>query len=103
MDTVYILLDGEGTDKNFYQFLQLQMDNDKRTIETALRHSGPLRDVLNNYLASEIGTEEQWELGACAFVYSKFFVAAYNASYLTLNKKYPIYCKHATAMRTTLC
>ena len=28
-----------------------------------------------------------------------FSVAAYNASYLTLNGKVPIYCKHARAMR----
>ena len=103
MDTVYILLDGEGTDKNFYQFFQLQMVDDKRTLETVLRYSGPLRDVLNNYLACEIGTEEQYELGPCAFVYSKFFVAACNTSYLTLNQKDRIYCKHATAMRTTSC
>ena len=54
-----ILLDGKGTDKNFYQFFQLQMVDDKRTLETVLRYSGPLRDVLNNYLACEIGTEEQ--------------------------------------------
>ena len=87
VDTGNILLDGEGTDENFYQFLKLQMDNDKRTIETALRYSGPLRGFLNNYLASEIGTEEQCELDAGGFVYSKFFVAAYNASYLTLNGK----------------
>ena len=25
--TGYILLDGEGTDENFYQFLELQMDD----------------------------------------------------------------------------
>ena len=41
--TVYILLDGEGTNENFYQFLELQMDNDKKTLETAFRYSGPLR------------------------------------------------------------
>ena len=73
VDTGYILLDGEGTNENFYQFLELQMDDDKRTIETDLRYSSPLRGFLNNYLASEIRTEEQWELDAGAFVYSKFF------------------------------
>ena len=99
VDTGNILLDGEGTDENFYQFLKLQMDNDKKTIETALRYSGPLRGFLNNYLASEIGTEEQCELDAGGFVYSKFFVAAYNASYLTLNGKDLICCKHTRAMR----
>ena len=41
--TVYILLDGEGTNENFYQFLELQMDNDKKTLETAFRYSGLLR------------------------------------------------------------
>ena len=97
--TDYILLDGECTDKKFYQCLELQMDDDKRTIETALRYSGLLRGFLNNYLASEIGTEEQWELDAGAFVYSKFCVGAYNASYLTLNRKDPIYCKHTRGMR----
>ena len=70
------------------------MDNDKRTIEIVLRCSRPLRGFLNNYLASEIGTKEQWELDAGAFVYSKFFVAVYNTSYLTLNRKDLIYCKH---------
>ena len=58
VDTGYILLDGEGTDKNFYQFLELQLENDKRTIETVLRYSSPLRGFLNNYLVSEIATEE---------------------------------------------
>ena len=58
VDTGYILLDGEGTEKNFYQFLELQLENDKRTIETALRYSSPLRGFLNNYLVSEIATEE---------------------------------------------
>ena len=58
VDTGYILLGGEGTDKNFYQFLELQLENDKRTIETALRYSSPLRGFLNNYLVSEIATEE---------------------------------------------
>ena len=90
MATGYILLDGEETVKNFYQFLELRMDDGKGTIETALRYSGPLRSFLNNYLASEIQKEEQWELDAGAFVYSKFFVVAYNASYLTLNKEDPI-------------
>ena len=74
--TGYIMLDGEGTDENFYQFLELQMDDDKRAIETAPRYSGPLRRFLNNYLASEIGTDEQLELDAGVFACSKFFVAA---------------------------
>ena len=39
----YILLDNEGTNENFHQFLKLQIDNDKRTIETSLRYSGPIR------------------------------------------------------------
>ena len=90
MATGHILIDGEGTDENFCQFLELQMDDDKKTIETALKYSGPLRGFLTKYLASEIGTEEQWELDAGAFGYSKFLVAAYNASYLTLNEKDPI-------------
>ena len=99
VDTGYTLLDGEGTGENFYQFLELQMDDDKRTIETALRYFGSLKGFLNNYLASEIGTEEQWELDAGAFVYSQFFVAAYNTSYLTLNGRDPIYFKHTGVMR----
>ena len=41
--TVYILLDNEGTNENIYQFLELQMNNDKKTLETAFRYSGPLR------------------------------------------------------------
>ena len=41
--TVYILLDGEGTNENFHEFLELQMDNDKKTLETAFRYSGLLR------------------------------------------------------------
>ena len=40
VDTGYILLNGEGNNKNFYQFLEVQMDDDKRKIETALRYSG---------------------------------------------------------------
>ena len=32
VDTGYIMLDGEGTDEKFYQFLELQMGDDKRTI-----------------------------------------------------------------------
>ena len=54
---------------------------------------------MNNYLAFEIGTEKQCELNAGAFVYSKYFVAAYNASYPKLNRKDLIYCKHTRAMR----
>ena len=54
MATGYILLDGEDTDKNFYQFLELRMDDGKRTIETALRYSGPLRSFLNNYLGNSM-------------------------------------------------
>ena len=38
----YILLGREGTVENFYQFLELQMDNDKRTTENALKYSGLL-------------------------------------------------------------
>ena len=75
------------------------MDHDKKKIETALRYSGPLIGFLNNYLASEIGTEKQWELNAGVSIYSKSFVAAYNTSYLTLNGKDSIYCKHTKAMR----
>ena len=56
--TGYILLDGKGTDENFYPFLELQMGDNKGTIKTALRYSGPLRVFLNNYLASEIATEK---------------------------------------------
>ena len=54
-----------------------------------------------NYLGSELGTEEQWELDAGAFVYSKLFVVAYNVSYLTLNEKDPIWYtyKDTRAMR----
>ena len=99
VDTGYILLDGEDTNQNFHQFLELQMYDDKRAIETALSYSSPLRGFLNNHLAPEIGTEEQLELNAGAFVYSKLHVAAYNASYLTLNGKDPIYCKHTRTMR----
>ena len=99
VDTGYTLLDGEGTGEIFYQFLELQMDNDKRTKETALRYFGPLKGFLNNYPASEIGIEEQWGLDAGAFVYSQFFVAAYNTSYLTLNGRDQIYCKHTRVMR----
>ena len=97
--TGYISVDGDGINKTFYEFLELQMDDDKRTIENALRHSGPLRSSLNKYLASEIGTGEQWKLDAGSFVYSKFFIAACNTSYLTFNRKDLIYCKHTTAMR----
>ena len=70
------------------------MDHDKKKVETALRYSGPLIGFLNNYLAFEIGTEKQWELNAGVSIYSKSFLAAYNTSYLTLNGKDPIYCKH---------
>ena len=38
----YILLGREGTVENFYQFLEPQMDNDKRTTENALKYSGLL-------------------------------------------------------------
>ena len=38
----YILLGREGTVENFYPFLELQMNDDKRAIENALRYSGSL-------------------------------------------------------------
>ena len=37
-----ILLGREGTVENFYPFLELQMNDDKRAIENALRYSGSL-------------------------------------------------------------
>ena len=47
-------------------------------------------------MSAEFGTEEQWELDAAAFVYSKFFVANYNSSHMTFTDSGPgpIYCKH---------
>ena len=47
-------------------------------------------------MSAEIGTEEQWELDAAPFVYSKFFVANYNSSHMTFidSGPGPIYCKH---------
>ena len=73
-----IIVRGVETSKNFYDLLRHQMDESKRTIETVIRYSGPIKGFIKNYLTAEIDTEEQWELDTATFVYSKFFVANYN-------------------------
>ena len=92
-----ILLDDRETDENFYEFLELQINENKRLITTALRFLGSLKAFFENYLTTDIGTEEQWELDTGAFICSKFLVANYNSEYLIFNGKDPIYCKHTRA------
>ena len=92
-----ILLDDRETDENFYEFLELQMNENKRLITTALRFSGSLKAFFENYLTADIGTKEQWELDTRAFICLKFLVANYNSGYLIFNGKDPVYCKYTRA------
>ena len=52
--------------------------------------SESLKAFFENYLTTDVGTEEQWDLDTCP----KFLVANYNLGYLIFNGKDPIYCKH---------
>ena len=92
-----ILLDDRETDENFYEFLELQMNENKRLITTVLNFSRFLKAFFENYLARDIGTKEQWGLDTGAFIYSNFLVANYNSGYLIFNGKYSIYCKQIRA------
>ena len=65
-----IIVKGVKTGQNFYDFLRHQIGETKRTIETVIRYSGPIAGFIKNYLSTEIGTKEQWELDTAAFVYS---------------------------------
>ena len=65
-----ILLDDRETDENFYEFLELQMNDNKRLITTALHFSGSLKEFFENYFTTNTGPEEQWELDTGAFIYS---------------------------------
>ena len=56
--------------------------------------SESLKAFFENYLATDVGTEEQWDLDTGTFICSKFLVANYNLGYLIFNGKDPIYCKH---------
>ena len=51
--------------------------------------SESLKAFFENYLTTDVGTEEQWDLDTC----SKFLVANYNLGHLIFNGKDPIYCK----------
>ena len=92
-----ILLDDRETDESFYKFLELQMNENKRLITTALCSSESLKAFFENYLTTYIGTEEQWDLDTGKFIYSKFLVANYNSGYRIFNGKVPIYCKNTEA------
>ena len=70
------------------------MNENKRLITTALRFSGFLKAFFKNYLTTDIGTKEQWELDTGEFIYSKFLVANHNSGYLIFNGIDPIYYKH---------
>ena len=52
--------------------------------------SESLKAFFENYLTTDVGTEEQWDLDTCP----KFLVANYKLGYLIFNGKDPIYCKH---------
>ena len=94
-----ILLDDTETDENFYEFLELQMNENKRLITTALHFPGSLKAFFENYLTRDIGTEDQWGLDIGAYIYSNFLVAIYNSGYHIFNGKYSIYCKHTRAAK----
>ena len=66
-----VIVRGVETVENFYDFLRHQMDESKRTIETVIRYSGPIKGFIKNYLSTEIDTEEQWELDTTTFIYLK--------------------------------
>ena len=70
------------------------MNENNRLITTALRFSGFLKAFFKNYLTTDIGTKEQWELDTGEFIYSKFLVANHNSGYLIFNGIDPIYYKH---------
>ena len=53
-----ILLDDRETDENFYEFLELQMNDNKRLITTALHLSGSLKAFFENYFTANTGPEE---------------------------------------------
>ena len=63
----------------------------------SLYFSQSLRTFFENYLTTDVGTEEQWDLDTETFIYSKFLVANYNLGYLIFNGKDPIYRKHTEA------
>ena len=97
-----IIVRGVKTGENFYDFLRhRQMDESKRTIETVIRYYGTIEGFVKNYLTTEVGTEEQWELDTAAFVYSNFFVANHNSSHMTFTASGPgpIYCKYTKATK----
>ena len=60
------------------------MDKTKRLIVTALRFKSFVAEFVDKFLVS-VDTQEQWELDVAVNKYSKFLVACYNRSYLTLN------------------
>ena len=66
-----VIVRGVKTVENFYGFLSHQMDESKRTIETVIRYSGPIKGFIKNHLSTEIDTEEQWKLDAATFIYLK--------------------------------
>ena len=90
------------TGESIYNFLPLQMDENKKVIKTALRYAGPLKGFTDDYLLSAIGTEEKWMLDSDEFVYLKCLVANYNSGYLVMRDREPIYCRHSRATEDDL-
>ena len=83
------------TGESLYDFLALQTDEDQKAIRTI--YSGSLKSFIEDYMQSELGTEEKWLIDSDAFVYFKYLVANHNSDYLVMRGQEPIYCRHSRA------
>ena len=87
-------LETSETEDNIFDFLENQMDETKRLILAVLSFKDFNVKFVDKFLVS-MDTQEQLELDVGVNKYSKFFVACYNRSYLTLNSENLILLRHS--------
>ena len=85
------------TGESLYDFLALQIDEDKKVIRTILRYNSSLKSFPKDYMQSALGTEEKWLLDSDVLFYYKYLVANHNSGYLIMRGQEPIYCRHNRA------
>ena len=90
------------TGENFYNFLALQIDENKKLISAVIRYLDTLKKFINEVLPSIKDSEEQWELGINVFKYLKYFEASHNSQCLTFSEEDLILVRHSKASRDAI-
>ena len=97
-----VMVGETDTGEGLYNFLALQIDENKKLISVVIRYSDILTKFIDELLPSIKDSEEQLELDINVFKYLKYFVASYNSEYLTLSGQDQIRVRHSKGSREDL-